>query len=269
MTRFFNLKLHNEGGAGVEGIGTLPANDSPAPVVAYGKPDPAIETSKPATAPAEEVVVDRSSEYSKAKELYKDLYEADVRGHIDRRLKGTKKELVELQATVDPILKFFNLETIKDLKDFALSDLAAQIPGGYTPPTFEDTGDEGAQPAEVAVSPADLATQATALTEKFPDFNLEAELPALEPLVKRGLSLEQAYKAVKFDEILQKETLKAAETQKRLTIEAIRTRGINQVDETVSKPSPAVQHKSDPNQYTDEDLLKINDLVRMGAKIRL
>lgn len=263
MLKFFDLKLH-DGGAGVGGIVSPAANDSQPVQVVYGKQptEPA-----PAPAPAAEPVVDRVAEYGKVKESFKDLYDADVKGHIDRRLKGTKKEIGEMKATLDPVMKFFGLSDLNDLKDFALTELASKIPGGYVPPQFTDDDGDGGQAPEAMQSPADLATQAIALTEQFPDFNAETEIPALEPMLKTGMTLEQAYKVAHFDEILQRETLKAAEAQKRATIEAIRTRGLNQVDESISKPNPAVVHKQDPRAFTPEDFKRINEMVARGQPI--
>ena len=147
--------------------------------------------------------------------------------------------------------------------------MASQIAGGYKPTQFGDTEDEGGHAPEVTVDPADLATQAVALKERFPDFDLEAEAQALTPLMTKGLSLEQAYYAQNFQAILQKETLKAAEAQRKATIEAIRTKGIDKVDESVSKPAPAVVHKSDPSKWSKEELAEVEKKVMRGEKIYL
>lgn len=265
---FFDLKLHEEGTAGVEGTSTPPANGSPAPeVVVYGKPEPT--ASEPAPAPAAEPVVDRTAQYAKYKEEYKDLYGADVKSQVDRRLLGTKKALTEAQSSLDIARQFFGLDNLQELQDFLKNDLASQIAGGYKPTQFGDTEDEGGHAPEVTVDPADLATQAVALKERFPDFDLEAEAQALAPLMTKGLSLEQAYYAQNFQAILQKETLKAAEAQRKATIEAIRTKGIDKVDESVSKPAPAVVHKSDPSKWSKEELAEVEKKVMRGEKIYL
>lgn len=264
MLKFFNLKLH-DGGEGVEGVSTAPAIDSPAPQVVYGK---SAESTEPiASAPAASEV-NPASEWEGVKEKYKDLYSADVRTNIDRRLKGKAREMQEMMAIIDPLTKYFGLQDMKTLKDFVHSDLVPTLQG-YQLPEYDPMADDGGQAPEVTLSPAELATQATDLIEKYADFDLEAELPALQPLLARGLSLEQAYKLQNFDQLLQKETIKVAEAQKKATIESIRTKGLQAVDEAVSKPAPAVVHKSDPSTWSDADIEEVLRQVNRGAKIRL
>jgi hypothetical protein len=266
MIKLFNLKLHEDlGSAGVEGTSTAPANGSQAPTIVLGKPD----VTAPIPAAPAAPVADPASEWNGVKEKYKDQYANDVKANVERRLKGSTKEKREMMAILDPLTKYFGLPDMKTLKAFVHQDLVPTI-NGYQLPTFDDdTDDGGSTEPEAMPSPADLAPQAVELAQKYPDFDLEKDFEALTPLLKRGLDLETAYKVLNFDQILQKETVKAAEAQRKATIEAIRTRGLNAVDEQVSKPAPAVVHKTDPSTWSDAELDKAyRDAIR-GVKIKL
>jgi hypothetical protein len=266
MFKFFNLRLHEDGAEG--GLVNTSGTESPATTqVVYGRPPEAAAEAAPESA-ASAPAVDPGNEWKEVKTKHKALYDAEVRDHVERRVKTTKAELRELKATLDPFMKVFGFADAKSLKDFALSELVSNVPGGYTPPTFDDA-DEGGQAPEVSLSPADLATQAVALAEKFAGFDLTQEQTALMPLLQKGLNLEQAYILQHFDDILQAETLKAAEAQKKATIESIRSRGLDKVDEEVSKPAPAVEYRSDPSTWSKEDMAKVKEMVRKGVPIPL
>lgn len=264
------LFLHGEEGAEVGGIGSEPAIDSQAQeVVVYGKP----ESDTSSVAPVE--TVDRTSEWQTTKEKYKDLFEQDFKQHLDRRLKGKNKEIGTMRSVVDPLLKYFGHADINQLKSFIENDIIPQLED-YTPATYSDDESDGdaSTASEVIPSAADLANESLALSEKLKaqgvEFDLQTEIdnPAVSDLLKRGLTLEQAYTLAHHDEILLRETQKAAVAQKAATIEAIRTKGIEAVQEVASKPAPKVVHKTDPSQFTADDLDEIAKRVARGEKIR-
>lgn len=278
---FFVPNLHrHDGEAEVGGTSTdTPANGSPAEdvQVVYGKPD-GEAASAPSSTPAE-TTVDRSAEYAKIKDQYKDLYEADFKSNLDRRMKTRDKENSFMRAVVDPMMKYFGMQDMNALKAFIDSDIIPNIEGGYTAQAIEaeakDDGGEQVSP-EVMPSAADLAEQGIALGDKLKaqgiTFDLNAELAndTVTGFMKKGLSLEQAYNLAHHDEIVLQAAMKAAEKQKAATIESIRSNGLNRVTEHASKPAPAVVHKADPNHFTDDDLEKIAEQVLLrGAKIRL
>lgn len=281
MHKFLTLILkprRHDGGMEVGGTSTeTPANGSPAPEVqvVYGKTDDAIapEPSSTPAAPA----VDRSAEYAKIKDQYKDLYEADFKSNLDRRMKNRDKENSFMKAVVDPMMKYFGMSDMNALKAFIDSDIVPNIEGGYTAPAIEvEANDDGGTQvvSEVMPDAADLAGQGIALGEKLKaqgiEFDLKATLAneAVTGLMKKGLTLEQSYKLANHDDLLLQAATKAAEKQKTATIEAIRTNGLNRVAEHASKPAPAVVHKADPNNLTDKDLDLIAQQVMRGAKIR-
>lgn len=265
------LFLHGEEGAEVGGIGSEPAIDSQAEeVVVYGK---AGDEPSSSVAPVE--TVDRTSEWQTTKEKYKDLFEQDFKQHLDRRLKGKNKEIGTMRSIVEPFMKHFGFNDISQMKAFVDDDIIPQLED-YTPTEYSDDDSEGdaSTASEVIPSAADLANESLELSEKLKaqgvEFDLQTEIdnPAVSDLLKRGLTLEQAYTLAHHDEILLRETQKAAVAQKAATIEAIRTKGIEAVQEVASKPAPKVVHKTDPSQFTANDLDEIAKRVLRGEKIR-
>lgn len=269
-----NLSLH-EGATEVGGIETPSAIDSQTtdPVIVYGKPSE--DTVNPSPTPANPVE-DRSTKWNTIKGEYKDLYEADFKGNLDRRLKGKNTEIGTMRSVVDPMMKFFGLSDMNALKAFIDTDIIPQI-DGYTPTAYNpdaDPGDGVANPAtEAVLNVADLANESLVLSEKLKEqgvqFDLQTEIdnPAVNALLKKGLTLEQSYVLAHHDEIMLRETQKVATAQKAATIEAIRTKGLNAVTEVASKPAPKVIHKSDPSKFSNSDLDEIARRVARGEEI--
>ena len=274
-------RLHDEGSLGVGGISTPAAIDSqPAePIVVYGKIDSDETTSTaPATdtpaAPAE----DRTAKYSQFKTDFKDLYEQDFKQQLDRRIKGRDKEVTKLKGLLDPIMQHFGHNDITELEAF-VRDYIIPNTDGYTAREIQlalegedGDGDASKQGSEAKEAPVvDLEEQATALAEKLKaqgvEFDLETETSneTVKGLLDKGLSLEQAYNLAHHDEIV----ARTAELQRKATIEAIRSKGIDKVSETIAKPAPAVIHKSDINAMTDEDIMEMARRVSRGEPIRL
>ena len=278
---FIDLKprLHDEGSLEVGGISNPAAIDSqPAePIVVYGKIDSDDTTSTaPATdtpAPAE----DRTAKYSQFKTDFKDLYETDFKQQLDRRMKGRDKEVTKLKGLLDPIMQHFGHNDITELEAF-VKDYIIPNTDGYTAREIqlalegeEGDGDTSKKGSEAKAPVVDLEEQATSLAEKLKaqgvGFDLEAETAneTVKDLLGKGLSLEQAYNLAHHDEIVSR----TAELQRKATIEAIRTKGIDKVSENIAKPAPAVIHKSDINSMTDDDIMEMARRVARGEPIRL
>lgn len=273
-----NLALHGEEVPQVGGIGTaaIDSRQTAEPIVVYGK-QPEDKTPAPSVAPVEPVV-DRNTEWKTAKDKYKDLYEPEFKGNMDRRLKSKNTEIGTMKSVLDPFLKYFGKASIAELKEFIDADIVPQLEG-YTPTAYDPDADngEGVAPAaaETPHSAADLANESIALSEKLKaqgvTFDLQTEIdnPAVGGLLKKGLNLEQAYTLVHHDEILLRETQKVAAAQKAATIESIRTKGIDAVSEVASKPAPKVIHKVDPRTFTPKDMEDIKRRVNRGEEISL
>lgn len=274
-----NLRLHAEEAAPVGGTSdTTPANGSQAEVsgdvqVIYGKlPEEIASTPQPESSKAP--VADRNAEYSKIKNDYKDLYEADFKSQMGQRLKGKDKELGSMKAILEPLQKFFGMPDANALREFVYNDLVPQIEGGYQATELE-TGDGDAEASEALPSAADLAGQAQSLATKLKAqgyaFDLQTEIanPAVKGYLQKSLSLEEAYTLAHHDEILLKESQKAAAASKTATIEAIRTKGLSQVAEHVSKPAPQIVNKRDPRNWSDKEMEDVDKQVKRGGKVYL
>lgn len=280
-----NLWLHSEEAAEVGGIGLeTPANDSQAPettqepVVVYGKPpEDSTEATESSTATAETPVDERAAKYAELKAEYKDMFESDFKSNLNRRMKNHTAEISRHRGITDPLLQYFGLPDMNALNDFVQNDIIPAIEGGYVPSTDSEAiygnGDSQGE-SEAMPSKADLVIQSTTLVEMLEplgiDLDLEAEMQNEEVTgyLKHGLDLEQAYKLAHFDELVLKETQKAAAATKQQTIEAIRTKGINHVSESVTRPQPQVVHKTDPSKFTDKDLDEIKRRLQRGEEIR-
>jgi hypothetical protein len=283
--RLINLKprLHDGGDLGVGGISTPAANDSQPtdiatePVVVYGKldTDPVAQGTPEAPAETQPQADDRPSKYSQFKDEYKDLYENDFKQALDRRMKGRDKEVGKLKGLLDPLMQHFGYQDITELEAF-VKDYIIPNTEGYTARDIQlmldgEEGDGGAKAAPEAKAPAaDLDEQAAALAEKLAaqgvEFDLEAETAneTVKAFLDKGLSLEQSYNLAHHDEIV----ARTAELQRKATIEAIRSKGIDKVSENIAKPAPAIIHKADPSSFSDEDIKEIARRVARGEQIR-
>lgn len=275
-------RLHDEGSLEVGGISTTAAIDSqpaPEPQIVYGKLDSevAAETSNaPATAPEATAPEDRNAKYSQFKTDFKDLYETDFKQQLDRRMKGRDKEVTKLKGLLDPIMQHFGHNDIAELEAF-VQDYIIPNTDGYTARELqlaldgeEGDGDSAKAKSEAKAPVVDLEEQATALAEKLKahgvEFDLKAETAndAVQDLLGKGLSLEQAYNLAHHDEIV----ARTAELQRKATIEAIRSKGIDKVSENIAKPAPAIIHKADPSALSDEEIIDVMKRVARGETIR-
>jgi len=275
-------RLHDEGGQAAEGISTTAANDSQ-PVsgevqVVYGKSDPQADVASTSEAPAvdQSTDVDRSAKYSQFKNDYKDLYESDFKQALDRRMKGRDKESTQLKTLLDPVMQYFGHTDIKQLEAF-VKDYIIPNTEGYQAKDIQlalegEDGDGDTKSVSEAkeTPPADLGEQAAALAEKLSALGLKFDQekdtkdPVLSDFMAKGLTLEQAYNLARHDDILKA----VAENQRKATIEAIRTKGIDRVAEHASKPAPPVIRKVDPSQFTDADIKAVIQQARSGKEIR-
>ena len=284
-----NLRLH-EDGAEVGGTSNdTPVNGSPEaqdPVVVYGKQgaDTAAQTDVPGpveSSPSQQEIAVRQEAYTKAKEAYKDLYEEDIKGHLDRRLKTHAKESSELKSMLAPMMAYMDMDSMDQLRDFVKNTVMPEVKDSATYTKLAEAflkGDDGSAivPAEeVRQSPADLAAQAVALKESLTGYGVDfdyaeaVKAPEFTGLLDKGLSVQQAYFALNHEEILLKAGQQAAEAAKQATIQSVRTKGLNAVTESASKPTTPVVVKDNPSTWDDKDMETVIKRVMKGEKIAL
>lgn len=288
---FFILKtqLHDGEAAPVEGtsISTLPngsAAPEASPVTLFGLPKPGDpDYVAPGEAPiaTADPAADRTAEYAKVKDTFKDLYEADVKSHLDRRLKGKEKQTAELLNVVEPLRQFFGMKDMPAFLEFIKNDIIPGIDGGFQQDStvanshFKDEGEPQSGSEVQELSAADLAGQGQALGEQLKaqgiefDLKTELDIPEISAYLKKGLNLEQAYVLHHHKDILLHETQKTAAAQRKATIDEIRAKGINQVIEHATQPNQAVRRVTDPRQFTPKQMEEILQKVRRGEEIRL
>jgi hypothetical protein len=110
--------------------------------------------------------------------------------------------------------------------------------------------------------------QAEAVRAKYPGFDYaEARAnPAFGDLMKRGVDLETAYKAVYFDRLMGANQAATAQVVERGVTERIAARGARP-RENGARPGGAAAMKTDVNSLTKADREKIERQVLHGAKI--
>lgn len=127
----------------------------------------------------------------------------------------------------------------------------------------------------------DLQQQAVSMQERYPGFNLEAEMtnPAFGRLVLKaprgsGLSVEAAYHAIHHNEIMQAQQAQryqyahdAVQAAQQRTANAIASGSRRPAENGVSTSAAAV-HKTDPRTLTKAERAEIRRRVSSGAVIR-
>jgi hypothetical protein len=120
----------------------------------------------------------------------------------------------------------------------------------------------------VAQVRADWDKQAEAVKAKYPDFDYaEARKnPAFADLMQRGVSLENAYRAIYFDRLMADSQASTAKAVERGVTERIATRNARP-GENGTRPGGAAVTKTDVNSLTKADREEIERRVMHGAKI--
>jgi hypothetical protein len=115
---------------------------------------------------------------------------------------------------------------------------------------------------------ADWERQAEAVKAKYPSFNYaEARAnPAFGDLMKRGVNLETAYRAVYFDRLMGENQAATAQAVERGVTQRIEAQGIRP-RENGTRPGGAAAMKTDVNSLTKADREEIERRVLHGAKI--
>lgn len=112
--------------------------------------------------------------------------------------------------------------------------------------------------------------QAEGMKEKYPDFDLvtESQNPEFLAALKAGMSIEKAYRAVHFEELLQKEKSAAAKTTEKAVVENIKAKGARPAENGTSSQGGIV-FKTDPSKFTKADRAEIARRVARGEKVIL
>jgi uncharacterized protein YsxB (DUF464 family) len=122
--------------------------------------------------------------------------------------------------------------------------------------------------AKVAEIKANWDREADAVKAKYPSFDYKEarENPAFADLMKRGVSLENAYRAIYFDRLMADSQTSTAKAVEKGVTERIAARAARP-GENGTRPGGAAVTKTDVNSLTKADREEIERRVRHGAKI--
>ncbi len=298
-----NLKLFDEGAAASAGAaapagdGTMTGNavggqqqtgkgEGPAKVV-YGKQETTSTEPSPNTQGQETSVQltpeERQAQYQKFKTDFKDLYDAEVQGHIKNRLgkyKGLEAQYAQVTPLVDMLHEIYQTKDIPTLmekiQENSLERLADEA--GMTVEQYKEVmklrmenkrlaAEKMSQEEEQRINQRVKAwyDEAEQVKQEYPDFDLQewAQNDHFMRLLKAGVSVKAAYEVVNIDNI-KAVTARAAETNVAKNIQA---RG-NRPSENGTTKTPGVIIKNDVSKLTRQDRAEIARRVAMGEEIR-
>ena len=272
-----NLQLFAaEGGAGTGGGAAADAGQQTGGESAQGaQPDAAAE---------------RKANWEKAKQEFKDLYTNDTQRIIDGRFRQTKEleaansKFQQLTAKVaarygvDPA----NVDALMDAIGKDESFLQEQADrAGMTRQQYQQFTDLRIQNQQLlAAQQAQQAAQQRAamvqrleaeeaqVKEVYPTFDLEKEAgnPDFTALLKRGVSMKQAFEVLHMDELMQGAMQYTAAKVQQTTARNIQARQARPDEGAAAKAAPATM-KTDVNKLTKADREKIAQEVMRGKVI--
>lgn len=259
-------------------------------MTANAQPSTAESTATPSGENTQEA---RQRAYNDFIKQNRDLDDARIQGIVKGRLKNTKAK-ADLADQLTPIVDLFyerygvEKGDIKGLTKAAEEDLsnfdAEAAKRGFDTETWqrvrgnmkeleslkkadEDRKAKEAQDKQIN----EWLKEAEEIRDRFPDFDLEAELEneGFVGLLDTGkVSMEQAYILQHFNEIIPNAMSYAAKQGEKLAVDRIRSRGTRPPETGISSNSPAVT-KSDKTQLTKADRQDIYQRVMRGEKITL
>ena len=230
----------------------------------------------------------------------KEFYAEDTQNIISKRhkdFKAMEEKMGKLQPFMDALSDKYNLapddldglmKAIQSDREF-FSEAAAEA-GMDNPETYRQYREaqrkseayekvqkaqrEAAEQAQkqsfVQQKIAAWQAEAEALRGKYPSFDFAGDMknPQFASMLRSGVSVEAAYRALHHDEIVAGEVASAkAQTEKTL-VDNIRAKGSRPVENGTSSAS-TFTYKSDPSKFTKADRAEIARRVARGEKIEL
>lgn len=270
------------------------------PKVVYGKqPESAPEAGTEQKGPKETPATSSTLEERKAafEKLiggeYKDLYDARIKDSMDRRFKAT----ANLQAQVDGMTPI--MDTLRQKYGLAESADAKAVldaidkDSKYWEEAAEKAGmsveqykqvkqlerdnaalrkaqQETAQRSFAQNQLAEWMTQAEKMKAgAYPGFDLATEStnPQFVSMLRSGVSVEAAYKAIHFDELAAGAATEAGKRAEKATLESVKAKQ-DRPGEVGATGAPGVIVKNDVTQLTPEDRRRAVEQARRGEVVR-
>ncbi len=228
---------------------------------------------------------------------FKDLFAADTQRIIDTRFKETKglqESLGAQQPIIDRLMVRYGAKDVAELaKALETDDVTAQAAADRLGETLEQYRQRERQDLERLRTQRENATlreqleavkareysqrqvekwagEAVAMAERFPGFDLPAELenPEFVSCLEHGVPMELAYKQIHMDEIIQAEAKRAADEREQAVLESIRARGARPTENGASAQN-GVTTGVDVGKLTREQRAEIARRATRGETITL
>ena len=218
----------------------------------------------------------------------KDVYAEDIQRIINRRFKQQQPletQLKEQQPIMDLLKQRYNVEDVAGLMSALESDnvywTAAAEEAGMSVEQYKEVQkmkrenaaflaaeESRRQSAAQQAQAQKWLDESMALKEKFPAFDLAAELqnPHFQSMLKSGTPMEHAYKVMHFDELMQGVVQSTtASTEKRVT-DNVRARG-NRPAENGTVSQSAFTVKDDVSKLTKKERAEIAKRSMRGERM--
>lgn len=237
-----------------------------------------------------DAAAERKANWEKAKQEFKDLYTSDTQRIIDGRFRQTKEleaangkyqqltAKVAARYGVDPA----NVDALMDAIGKDESFLQEQADrAGMTRQQYQQFTDlriqnqqllaaqqAQQQAAQRAAMVQRLEAEEAQVKEVYPTFDLEKEAgnPEFAALLKRGVSMKQAFEVLHMDELMQGAMQYTAAKVQQTTARNIQARQARPDEGAAAKAAP-VTTKTDVNKLTKADREKIAQEVMRGKVI--
>lgn len=293
---------------GTATTGTSQAASGEKPVVVYGKEGP--DTAENQTTPDSKETAktksdkerptgnynqyaglspeDKEKAYNELiKGDFKDLFEKHTQKIINERFRATKQmeaRLNETQQIVDLLMPRYGAKSVTDLakalQEEVLPELAEEA--GMTPEAYKRQIEMEQELSRLKAAQeeqkmnervAGWFTQAEALKQDFPEFNLqkvsenEKYGPNFLRLLESGIDVKSAYLAAFHDELVDRARVETAKKAESATLEAIKAGGMRP-PEIGAKRQSGIVRKSSVYELSAEDRAEIARKAARGEKIR-
>lgn len=278
--------------------------NNPLAGVVYGKQSSAAETGEGSAAgiPQTETSVEADTEAERRaafekliKGEYKDLYDARVQQHLDRRFRQTQA-LEEQMGAAAPILDMlrqkYGAKDIQTLakaieeddsyyeqeaaeKGMSVEQLKAMKRLERENAAFRQAQKEQEERRGQEMIAARWQQESGQVAQLYQEFDFEAECRSPETgerflaLLGSGVDVKTAYEVIHKDELLSGAIGYAVKTAQQRTINNIRARGMRPAENGASGSAAATIVKSDPSKWTKADRAEIARRVARGEKIEL
>lgn len=119
----------------------------------------------------------------------------------------------------------------------------------------------------------DWLRQGEAVAQIYPGFDVQAEAdanPEFVALLQKGINVQTAYEITHKDELIGGAIQHAVQTAQKRTVDNIRARGMRPDEAGAGRHTQAARIvKSDPAEWSAEEVSKAAEMARMGKKIYL